>query len=352
MGAGEVIVILLGAAFWSCGWILLGRVLRARCQRLAGHGVAVAAEVSVIIPARDEAHNLPRLLESLRSQEVVPGEVIVVDDGSQDGTAGIAEGFGVRVIQAGALPEGWRGKPWACWQGAAAAKGGILLFLDADTWFEPDGFGCLLGAWNGGAVSACPHHVVERPYEQLSAFFNLLMVAGTVPDGLFGQCMLVDRSCYENVGGHEAVKGRVLENFRLARLFREAGVPVRGLSGRHSISFRMYPGGYRSLVEGWTKGFASGAGEVEKSTLALTIGWLSGLMLPLAAWAFSPVLAGLLYLVFAVLLGALLRQVGSFRLSTSLLYPIPLMYYFGLFAWSMFRSGKAVTWKGRNIHGD
>ena len=90
----------------------------------------------MIIPARNEAHNLPRLLESLASQSVQPREVIVVDDGSTDDTAEIARRHGAEVLVSKPLPEGWRGKPWACHQGAEAASGDLLCFVDADTCFE------------------------------------------------------------------------------------------------------------------------------------------------------------------------------------------------------------------------
>ena len=176
----------------------------------------MGSTLTIIIPARNEEHNLPVLLRSLNAQETRPAEVIVVDDGSTDRTATIARELGARVIASQQpLPEGWRGKTWACHQGAQAARGERLLFLDADTWFEPGGLDKILAAHVSGAFSVGPYHVVHRPYEQLSLFFNINMTAGTVPGGLFGQMLLVDRDSYRTVGGHETVKGRILENFWL-----------------------------------------------------------------------------------------------------------------------------------------
>ena len=123
------------------------------------------------------------------------------------------------------LPDGWRGKTWACHQGAQAATGELLLFVDADTWFEPDGLARILSGYTGGAFSVGPYHAVRKPYEDLSLFFNFNMTVGTVPHGLFGQMLLVDRESYRRVGGHEAVQGRILENFWLAGQFRAAGHP-------------------------------------------------------------------------------------------------------------------------------
>jgi glycosyltransferase involved in cell wall biosynthesis len=83
--------------------------------------------ISVVIPAYDEAAHIGRLLESLSSQDPPPGEVIVADDGSRDGTAAIAERAGARVLR---LPH--RGPAAAKNAGAEAASGELLVFLDAD----------------------------------------------------------------------------------------------------------------------------------------------------------------------------------------------------------------------------
>jgi glycosyltransferase involved in cell wall biosynthesis len=86
--------------------------------------------VSVVIPARDEEKNLPTLLRSLGRPKAGFCEWIVVDDGSQDRTAQIAQEHGATVIRALPLPKGWTGKAWACHQGALASQGKVLLFLD------------------------------------------------------------------------------------------------------------------------------------------------------------------------------------------------------------------------------
>jgi 4,4'-diaponeurosporenoate glycosyltransferase len=182
-------------------------------------------------------------------------------------------------------------------------------------------------------------------------FFNLIMAAGTVPHGLFGQMLLVDRESYCRVGGHEIVKGRILENFYLAERFREAGIPVRSRTGKGMVGFRMYPNGPAELIEGWIKGFASGARQTGKPVLLLIVAWLTGMMLPVGCLPFSA-WAGLLYLLFAAQLGFMFRQVGAFRWYTALLYPVPLIFFFVVFAVSVLRSGRRVTWKGRTIHAD
>ncbi len=345
-----LILLLITLALWSAGFLLRGRLRPCAATSLPGRPPLV----SVIIPARNEAQNLPALLRSLASQPDKPHEIMVVDDGSTDRTAEVARQFGATVIVSQSLPESWRGKPWACHQGAQAATGDLLLFVDADTWFEPDGLAGVLSGYVGGAFSVGPYHVVQKPYEDLSLFFNFNMTVGTVPQGLFGQMLLVDRESYRRVGGHEAVKGRILENFWLAGQFREVGIAVRSVTGRGVFSFRMYPGELSELIAGWTKGFAAGAGQTPRGTLFLVVVWMIGLMFAPLGWVMTGdwLPWGAMYLLCVAQVAWFSRLVGTFRWFTTLLYPVPLIFFFLVFAWSAARSGRRVSWKGREIRAD
>lgn len=344
----EAIILTSALLLWVAGFFILDRI------RMRGREVATRlsdASLSVIIPARNEEHNLPALLRSINAQSIRPQEVIVVDDASTDGTAGVARSLGATVITSQPLPAGWRGKTWACQQGANMAQGNTLLFVDADTWLETGGLERILAFYNTGALSVGPYHAVRLPYEELSVFFNLIMTAATVPDSLFGQMLLVSRVNYQRVGGHEAVKGHILENFFLAQWFREKGIHLQSMPGKGMLAFRMYPDGLPGLIEGWSKGFASGAGQTAKPLLLLIVAWLTGMMLPLGLLQFSA-WASLLYLLFAVQLGIMFRQIGAFRWYTALLYPVPLIFFLIVFGVSFLRSGRQVTWKGRTFHAD
>jgi 4,4'-diaponeurosporenoate glycosyltransferase len=345
-----LILLIVTLSLWLAGFLLLSHLR----PLLAISKPRLSPPVSVIIPARNEEHNLPTLLRSLAAQSLKVQEVLVVDDGSSDRTAELARQLGARVIPSQPLPDGWRGKTWACHQGAQAANGELLLFVDADTWFEPEGLTRALSAYPGGAFSIGPYHAVQKPYEDLSLFFNLNMVAGTVPNGLFGQMLLVDRESYRRIRGHETVRGRILENFWLAGQFRAAGIPVQSVAGRRVLSFRMYPHGLGELIQGWTKGFASGAGQTPRGTLLIIIGWMIGLMFaPLGGLVSGDWLRwGGAYLLCAAQVAWFSRQAGAFRWFTAVLYPVPLIFFFVVFAWSTLRSGRQVQWKGREILAD
>ena len=355
------------ALFWLAGWLLLGRIKT--CRLTSNFETTPVQKLSVIIPARNEENNLPRLLNSLRSQPVPPDEIIVVDDASADRTANVARELGALVLAAPPLPDGWRGKTWTCHHGAARAKGEWLLFLDADTWFEPAGLPAVLAEFadgGGGALSVAPFHRVEKLHEQFSIFFNLIMLAGTggftlfgdhlPPRGLLGQCLLIEAAAYRRVGGHEVVKGRILENFWLAERLRSAGVPLHCRGGRGAFSFRMYPLGWRDLIAGWVKGFAAGAGKTPLPLLLLAIAWLGGLLMAVGGLVSAPIapFGCIAYGLYATQVAWLMRRVGTFQWFTALLFPVPLIFYFVIFtrsAWQNVRK-KSVTWKGRQIRAD
>ncbi|HEX2700866.1 MAG TPA: glycosyltransferase [Acidimicrobiales bacterium] len=353
---------------WLTGVWLLWRIPRCRPGR--GDPEA-AAGTSVIVPARDEEATLPRLLASLAEQEPPPGEILVVDDHSADATPTVARRAGATVVTAPPLPAGWTGKAWACWTGARSAGGRTLVFLDADTTLDPGGLAALLDEHQrrGGLVSAAPDHVTERPYEQLSAFFNVVAMMGLdafdplrrrrAPRGAFGPCLVTTVDDYTAVGGHRAVRGKVVEDVALARRYTAAGRRLTCLGGRGAVRIRMYPAGPSQLVEGWTKNFAGGAGAARPTTFLLVSIWLSGCIS--APWylamagsgrgALAGPAAGGLYAAYAIQLAWMLGRIGRFRRATAAAYPVPLAFFLAVFAGSLVLTHVRgmVTWRGRSI---
>ncbi|MGY6213979.1 glycosyltransferase family 2 protein [Methylolobus aquaticus] len=354
---------------WCLGFLLLWRVDSP--SPTVPDCPAASRTVSVIIPARNEAANLGPLLQSLREQTLPPAEVIVVDDQSTDRTASVALSAGARVITTPPLPEGWCGKPWACWQGAHRATGAILAFLDADTRLEPDGLRRLTGtqAEGGGLVSVQPYHRMSQPHEQLAAFFNIVSYASLAPAGPFGRhrmnatafgpCNICAREDYFTAGGHRAAAGAVIESLPLGRAFVEAGLPLRSLGGKGTVSFRMYQGGLHALEEGFGKSFAVGVTQGPPWITLLISGWLIAAFEPirhliqagivgnadtLAVWSAC-------YFLFAAQLHWMLARLGNFHWTTALAYPVPLMFFVYVFirAQLIARLTGKVTWKGRTI---
>lgn len=352
----------LEALRWLIGIGLLWSVPRCR----PGPGSPPEGDVAVVVPARDEAGTLPRLLASLAAQEPAPAEVVVVDDSSTDGTADVARRAGATVVVCDPLPPGWTGKSWACRAGVRATSSPTLVFLDADTELAPGGLARVVGehARRGGMVSVQPFHRTERAYERLSALFNVVSMMGVDafgvlarrrrPQAAFGPCLVVDRDSYLAVGGHDAVRAQVVEDGALARRFADAGRPVTCLGGRGTVAFRMYPNGVGQLVEGWTKNFATGAGATRPLTFLLIAVWLSGCIS--AAWypaagTIAPGAATLLYGAYAAQLMWMLARIGRFGVATALAFPVPLAFFVVVFARSLVLTHirGEVRWRGRAV---
>ena len=360
-------IVAIGAAGVAMGTWLLGRPQRLRpASSIPSH-----VQVSVIIPARNEAATLPRLLASVAALRPAPDEVIVVDDDSDDGTTDVANAFGATVIRS-QPPAGWLGKTYACHVGARAATGSHLLFLDADVWLAPRSLAMLMAehASRSGLVSVQPYHTPSAYYEELSAYCNAVAMMGTgafsprrpAKPVAFGACLFTSAAEYQRSGGHDAVRHELLEDVALARRYSERGLPVSCFAGADHIRFRMYPGGVRQLVEGWTKNIASGATAADRVAVGGTMLWVSAHVavavsagasiagsvlarsgLPrrgLAAWA-----------LIAVHQRWLLGRIGSFRVSTAVGFPIPLTAFLAIFTRSTVLTGwrRTVTWRGRAI---
>jgi 4,4'-diaponeurosporenoate glycosyltransferase len=368
--------LLLPLALLGIGFFLLWRVPSlGGIEPETGEG----PRISVIVPARNEAQRIGPLLCSLLEQTCPPHEVIVVDDQSTDDTAGIARNLGAKVITGKPLPDEWAGKPWACWQGASRASGELLAFLDADTWLTNDGLARLVTAYHGGReadrglLTVQPYHVTRKPYEALSAFFNIVLMAGLnaftpwgsrlPPSGAFGPCMVCSKSDYDRVEGHRQGRSAVLEGFPLTRAFHDHGLPVRCYGGKGGLAFRMYPDGVKALIEGWSKGFGTGALAIRPLFLLLCVAWVWGCFDVTIAFAKALVVQGqpvqaaglapyaALYTLYALQIHGMLRRIGAFPWWTAPLFPIPAL----TFALVMLRSfvlihllGR-VTWKGRHV---
>jgi 4,4'-diaponeurosporenoate glycosyltransferase len=268
------------------------------------------------------------------------------------------------VVPAPEPPPGWAGKPWACATGAGAASSSLLVFLDADTRVEPGGLDRVAGLATArrGLVSLQPFHLVPRPVERLAALCNLVGVMGTsaftplgdriAARGAFGPCLATPAEDYRRAGGHAAVPDAVLDDVALAARYRAARLPVTLRSGRGVVAYRMYAGGLRPLVEGFTKNLAGGAAAAGPLVTLLVTGWLAATVAPLVlAVQVSVAAAAAAYALVALQVHVHLRRLGSFGALAAVLYVLPLLLFFAVFARSVVLTalGRPVRWKGRPL---
>ena len=343
--------------------------------------------MSVVVPARNEAANIVRCLESVAASDYPAFEVVVVDDRSEDETGALARGVApgrarrLAVLDGEPVPEGWLGKPWACWQGARVSTGDLLLFTDADTIHSPDLLRRVvadLDETGADAHTVAGRQIVASFWERVvqPQIFGLLLLrfAGTMrrplpPDRwrdaiANGQYLLFRRETYEAVGGHRAVRGEVVEDLSLAQILVRDGHRLVVREAEDALATRMY----RSLggiLEGWTKNLAAGIRQsVPRGlrTVAAPLGALAWILF----WVVPPVLlvAGLLgvggegVVVWAGVttgLGLLVWGGGARYLGISPLWGVFYPVGAAMTAFIYLRSwvrGSRVVWKGRTYRID
>ncbi|HHY81187.1 MAG TPA: glycosyltransferase [Clostridiales bacterium] len=365
-------IVLLYFIFVLAGFVLFSKTLLSDEDRQDIKSKPPPGEydlkASVIIPARNEESNMPHILKSLMEQTLKPYEIIVVDDFSTDRTREIAESYGVKVISGTPLPDGWTGKNWALWNGYLQSTGDVLVFLDADVRLAPDALRSLLAAREeqGGVISVIPYHYTEKFYERLSLVLNILgLFAFTSPvekrsseKGLYGPCIVAARKDYERINGHSSVKADVLDDVSLGKKFSEAGIEVNNYIGCDLVSFRMYPNGLKSEIEGFGKSAALGTAAMQPGTIFLAALWVIGL---LTSGVLAPILMTLRhpsaslfiigYLLYCVQIFYFVRYTGYYGVVLPILHFIPSLFFLYVMLYSLYKVSivGSVPWRGREI---
>lgn len=337
--------------------------------------------VSVIIPARNESVNLEAVTRSILASTDPSFEIVLVDDRSTDDTGAIADRLAaadarVRVVHGAELPAGWYGKPWACVQGARAARGDYLLFTDADTRHTPPLIGHAVAALEtdgGGLQTLAPKQRCETFFEWIimPQFWFLLGLryhpsrVNTATRGrdvvANGQFILVTRAAYESAGTHEAVRGEVAEDVALAQAFLAKGLPVRLYFAEPLMETRMYTS-LGEIVEGWSKNLYLGSRRsfpddpvLRALAPLLLAGAIAFWLVPplvLAAAAFTSLPGGLVAgAALATFFSACFWMLTSFGMGcppwSGLLYPLGAAMAIWIVARSTWRGGRRVVWRGR-----
>ncbi len=228
--------------------------------------------VSVLLPARNEEAVIGDCVRSLLAQEYPDFEVLVLDDGSTDGTGDVLAALArtddrLRVLSGRPLPEGWLGKHWACQQLAEAATGDLFLFTDADTVHHPQALRLGVAAMEAERADLLSGFLRQRLLtwgERLTVpsifwcFFSFLPLAlahwvrAPALSLTNGQWMLFRRSAYAAVGGHAAVRTNPVDDIALGQRVKAKGLRWRVVDVGDFVSCRMYPG-FRAALEGFTK---------------------------------------------------------------------------------------------------
>ena len=320
----EMISLLLAAVVggvWIYHSIILDRVVSER-QRLRADTYdgppSPAPKLSVLVAAKDEESNIEACIESLLNQDYPDFEIVAIDDRSSDATPEIlarlerqsASRFRqspnrLRVITVTSLPGGWQGKSHAMHKGVALCTGEWLLFTDADCRFT-----------SRNALSMAMRDVIETyteflsitPFlETLTAWERIIQPVCALALMLFfvpkkvndpkrktayanGAFMLLEKSCYDIIGGHKGVRGQINEDIQLAIVAKRMAVRLRVVETDDLYRTRMYDT-MRAAWSGWSRILCGSLQSTERLIVAgsaicfLSIGPWLGLMLAIVGWS-------------------------------------------------------------------
>jgi hypothetical protein len=325
--------------------------------------------VSVLVPARDEAENLRRILPLLLALNYPQLEILLLDDRSMDGTAEVAEEIGrgsgtLRVLRGTDPPTGWVGKNWACHQLAKAATGDVLVFCDADVEAAPAAIRhtiALMQKNGAGAATAIPRQrldgwmqaavvpvIVQLPVAAMLPLRLVPILRSPALSMANGQWLACSRSAYDAMGGHGGVRDEVLEDVALGRLVKACGERLVVCAAPLLLAVRMYGGG-AAMREGFRKNLYPLLGGRRGSFVAalalLSIAWLYPLIGALRGTPAA--LVPLALLVAVRIAGALLFRQGW---RTVVLHPAGalLAAVLAVESWIGHERGR-VRWKGRAV---
>ncbi|QGG46483.1 glycosyltransferase [Heliorestis convoluta] len=331
--------------------------------------------VSVLIPARNEESNIDACLESVLSQQDLALEVLVLDDGSTDGTPEKVASWTEQdqrlcLIKGRAKPEGWMGKSYACHQLAQQAQGTWWLFLDADTRLRnPKALAKTLAVakqQGKGMITGIPYQRTGTWMEKLILPMMMFTILCHLPLRLLhkssnplysaahGAFLFLHRDSYRAFGGHEAFRSHLLDDMQMAQALKKAGHRLTFAAIHQDVEMRMYHNA-QEVWQGFKKNTFSGLGRSYGLLLLITTFYSLLYLLPPALFLFYLLVKGT-FLPTALVGWVLAMVIKGFidRKSDQPLWLAPLLplsiFFMLLIAWDSARSaflGKGYAWKGR-----
>jgi hopene-associated glycosyltransferase HpnB len=333
--------------------------------------------VVAVIPARNEADVIGTALASLFDQDLSPPiKIVVVDDGSTDGTAEAAEAAAQRagrerdltIVSGEAVPPGWTGKLWAMSQGVARAahfEPDYLLLTDADIRHGSQSVAALVAIAESRGFDLVSY-MVKLSCRTLAEkalipafvffFFKLYPPAWIASRrfrtaGAAGGCMLIRAETLERAGGLSAIRSEVIDDCALARAVKRSGGRVSLSLTGDAESIRPY-GSFTEIG----RMISRTAFYQLRHSAVLLLAALAGLCLtylapPALVFSGNAIAGGLGAAAWLMMSTAYFPMVRFYRLSPAWSFALPViaLFYASATLHSAFAywRGRGGAWKGR-----
>ncbi|MHB1274839.1 MAG: glycosyltransferase family 2 protein [Candidatus Humimicrobiaceae bacterium] len=338
--------------------------------------------VSILIPARNEETNIEKCIKAFLKQDYPKLEILVLDDNSTDSTYNIVKKISeknknVKVFKGKPLPQGWLGKSFACFQLSRYAKGEYFVFTDADTHHLQNSISSSLAALlNNGLDALCPfpREIMVTIHERMSIPFMNFVILLFMPLALIrksknplfctgvGQYLLFRREVYFGMGGHAAVKGKILEDVQITKKTKEMGYNYMIFDGRKIISCRMYKN-FKQVFTGYSR-FLFSAFDYNISMLTIAIIFfillflLPNIFFPIGLILYHWPREILLSIFVQISIVSFIRIVNALRFKEKLLdillSPLSIVYIVFMAVNSVLQNklGNGIYWKGRTYQAE
>ncbi len=347
--------------------------------------------VSVIIPSRNEGHRISECLKTLKLQTYNKLEILIVDD-SSDNTIEVIKSITrddkrFKIIKQEKLQKGWVGKPFALQQGSKLAKGEWLIFIDADTYYDPLIIERSVEHADNNKLdmlSLAPRHICKSFWEKVIQPIPLGAIAALLPLAktndpkskvalAIGPFIMIKNSIFKKIEGYETIKNYINDDTQLAKLVKGSGFKLGIANAQSMMNLKMYDR-FSEIWEGWSKNVFLGMVQNRKiKSKPKQLLLLSAILFVLFDLLVFPFLAILILLLIAVItqsfslnyfliIAALTWIISIFSLAfVQMSHKIGKAYYapltiflggllfMGIYLNSGIKtlSGKKVTWKGR-----
>ena len=344
--------------------------------------------VSVILPVRNEGRNIRTCLNSLINQTYGNYEIIVIDGNSTDNTRDIVLDIknksktSIELVSEGMLPSGWIGKSYANQIGANHARGKWFLFTDADT------------VHSENSLLSAMHYVLKHEVDLLSfqadsvmktfweksvlsvgrhmLFMAFALRCKTINDDNFpkrfaanGQYILIKSSVYKKIGGHEAIRDKIADDYSLAGITKGKKYKIRFLNGTDFLKVRLYTN-FKEIWSGVSKTFFAVFNyNLLKALvftliyfiffitpfLLLTLGILL-LIIEVDAYSKRVFINGAIQVSMLMISQALFNKFIKLKLIYAVTLPLDLIIILGIMINSILRKilNKGYAWKDRIYH--
>ena len=311
--------------------------------------------VSILFSALDEAEKLPAALASFLAQDYPDYEVIAVNDRSEDATGSILDTAArdtsrLKVVHVTSLPAGWLGKPHGLQQAFEHSNGEWLVFTDADVRFEPEVLRSTIALaeerhWDH--LTLLCHAEMFTPGEKIAmTFFAMSLMLSLRPwrasDSRssayvgIGAFQLIRRSAYEKMGTHRRLAMEVVDDVKLGKLVKAAGLRSGVATAGRTVSVHWHSG-LGNIIRGTTKNFYAttgfrlwvAAGQIAGTLLMFLLPWLA---LPFVhGWARA-------FAAVAIVLPILAQAGAALEFDESPLYAVTQPLGALIFVWMIARS--------------